>query len=118
MCGNASRYVSAPMDEKAASGLANRVPPLGYKSEKLSSGKRKRKVPDLETLPILRALLEELPREHFPTGKWRTDSTPGDSALVADRALWASTTDHRQSTGKSSDTGSAPLGPSSHRQWV
>ena len=34
---NLSRYVSAAMEEKAANGLANGVPPLGYRSEKLAS---------------------------------------------------------------------------------
>lgn len=43
---NLSRYVIQGTAEKAAHGLANGVPPLGYKSEKLENGKRERKVPD------------------------------------------------------------------------
>ena len=54
---NLSRYVSAGLAEKAARGLANGVPPLGYKSEKLDSGKREQKVPDANTMPILLDLL-------------------------------------------------------------
>ncbi len=44
---NLSRYVSAGLRLKHESGVANGVPPLGYKSEKLDTGKRERKVPDL-----------------------------------------------------------------------
>jgi DNA invertase Pin-like site-specific DNA recombinase len=54
---NLSRYVGAGMAEKAAQGLANGKPPLGYRSEKLASGKRERKVPDSQTLPVLLELL-------------------------------------------------------------
>ncbi len=43
--------------EKAAQGLVNGVPPLGYRSEKLDNGKRERKVPDPNTMPVLRELL-------------------------------------------------------------
>ena len=56
---NLSRYVSAAMAEKAANGLANGLSPLGYRSETGDSGKRERKVPDPETMPIVRRLLEE-----------------------------------------------------------
>ena len=45
---NLSRYVAAGLAEKAVHGLANGVPPLGYRSEKLDNGKRERKVPDWE----------------------------------------------------------------------
>ncbi len=44
---NLSRYVIQGTAEKAAQGLANGVPPLGYRSEKLENGKRERKVPDI-----------------------------------------------------------------------
>ncbi|MBI4311717.1 MAG: recombinase family protein [Chloroflexi bacterium] len=54
---NLSRYVAAGLAEKASQGLANGVPPLGYKSEKLDNGKRERKVPDPDTTPALLALL-------------------------------------------------------------
>ncbi len=54
---NLSRYVAAGLAEKAAQGLANGVPPLGYRSEKLDNGKRERKVPDPETMPVLLELL-------------------------------------------------------------
>ncbi len=43
---NLSRYVAEGMAKKAEQGLANGVPPLGYKSEKLDNGKRERKVPN------------------------------------------------------------------------
>ena len=43
---NLSRYVAEGMEKKAEQGLANGVPPLGYKSEKLDNGKRERKVPN------------------------------------------------------------------------
>ena len=62
---NLSRYVSAAMEEKAANGLANGVSPLGYRSEKLASGKRELKVPDPETMPILKALLEDYATVRF-----------------------------------------------------
>ena len=55
---NLSRYVKAGLEEKAAQGLVNGVPPLGYKSEKLESGKRERKVADSEILPTLETLLQ------------------------------------------------------------
>ena len=44
---NLSRYVTDGLRVKHEQGMANGVPPLGYKSEKLDSGKRERKVPDL-----------------------------------------------------------------------
>jgi hypothetical protein len=53
------------MAEKAAQGLANGKPPLGYRSEKLPSGKRERKAPDPETMPILLELLR-----CYATGKY------------------------------------------------
>ena len=62
---NLSRYVSEALAAKAASGLANGVPPLGYTSEKLSSGKPERKVTDPETLPVLRCLLKD-----YATGRF------------------------------------------------
>lgn len=62
---NLSRYVSAGMAEKAANGYTNGVPPLGYRSEKLASDKRERKVPDTKTIPILRALLQD-----YSTGRF------------------------------------------------
>ena len=43
---NLSRYIAAGLAEKANHGIANGKPPLGYRSEKLDSGKRERKVPD------------------------------------------------------------------------
>jgi hypothetical protein len=43
---NLSFYVTEGMAKKASQGLANGVPPLGYKSESLENGKRERKVPD------------------------------------------------------------------------
>jgi DNA invertase Pin-like site-specific DNA recombinase len=55
---NLSRYVTAGMAEKAAQGYANGAPPLGYRSQLLSSGRREQKVPDPETLPALLALLQ------------------------------------------------------------
>jgi DNA invertase Pin-like site-specific DNA recombinase len=45
---NLSRYVTAGMVEKASQGLANGMPPLGYRSEFSRSGKREQKVPDWE----------------------------------------------------------------------
>jgi len=54
---NLARYVAAGLAEKAAQGLVNGVPPLGYRSEKLDNGKRERKVPDPNTMPVLRELL-------------------------------------------------------------
>jgi DNA invertase Pin-like site-specific DNA recombinase len=39
---NLSYYVTEGMANKASQGLANGVPPLGYKSEKLENGKRER----------------------------------------------------------------------------
>ena len=47
---NLSRYVSAGLRLKHESGVANGVPPLGYRSEKLDNGKRERKVPDFDGL--------------------------------------------------------------------
>ncbi|MDO8749769.1 MAG: recombinase family protein [Dehalococcoidia bacterium] len=45
---NLSHEVKKGLAEKAAQGLANGIPPLGYRSEKLDNGKRERKVPDLD----------------------------------------------------------------------
>ena len=45
---NLSRYVLAGMAEKAAQGLANGMPPLGYRSEFSGNGKREKKVPNWE----------------------------------------------------------------------
>ena len=42
---------------KHQNGIANQVPPLGYKSDKLDNGKREGKVPDPDAM---RALLELL----------------------------------------------------------
>lgn len=47
---NLSRFVTDGLRIKHEQGLVNGVPPLGYKSEKLDSGKRERKVPDLNGL--------------------------------------------------------------------
>ena len=55
---NLSRYVSAGLAEKAAAGHSNGLPPLGYKSL-LISGKRERKVPDPDTMPVLLSLLRD-----------------------------------------------------------
>ncbi len=44
---NLSRFVADGLKIKHEQGIANGVPPLGYKSEKLDNGKRERKVPDL-----------------------------------------------------------------------
>ena len=54
---NLSRYVSAGYAEKASQGYANGPAPLGYRSDKLASGRRERKVPDPETMPVLKELL-------------------------------------------------------------
>ncbi len=54
---NLSRYVLAGMAEKAAQGLANGAPPLGYRSQLGASGRREQKVPDLGAMPALLALL-------------------------------------------------------------
>lgn len=52
-----SRYVASGLAEKAAQGIANGVPPLGYKSEKQDNCKRERKAADQETMPVLLELL-------------------------------------------------------------
>ena len=44
---NLSRFVTDGLKIKHEQGIANGVPPLGYKSEKLDNGKRERKVPEL-----------------------------------------------------------------------
>ncbi len=62
---NLSRYVSSAMAEKAIHGYANGVAPLGYRSDKLASGKRERKLPDPETMPILTALLQDYATGQF-----------------------------------------------------
>ena len=54
---NLSRYVLAGMAEKAAQGLANGAPPLGYRSQLGSSGRREQKVPEPDAMPALLALL-------------------------------------------------------------
>lgn len=53
-----SMFISAGLAEKAAQGMVNGIPPLGYTSEKLPNGKREHKVPDPATMPILRELLQ------------------------------------------------------------
>ena len=45
-----SRFVADGLRVKHEQGIANGVPPLGYKSEKLDNGKRERKVPDFKGL--------------------------------------------------------------------
>ena len=55
---NLSRYVASGMAEKAASGLANGIPPLGYRSE-LCPNRPERKVPDPNTVPALLVLLRD-----------------------------------------------------------
>ena len=55
---NLSRYVASGMAEKSASGLANGLPPLGYRSE-LRPNQLERKVPNPETLPVLLILLRD-----------------------------------------------------------
>ncbi len=45
-----SRFVADGLRVKHEQGIANGVPPLGYKSEKLDNGKRERKVPDFNGL--------------------------------------------------------------------
>ena len=47
---NLSRFVADGLRVKHEQGIANGVPPLGYRSEKLDNGKRERKVPDLNGL--------------------------------------------------------------------
>ena len=54
---NLSRYTKAGIYEKASQGIANGVPPLGYRTEKLPNGKRATKVIDLESMPALVTLL-------------------------------------------------------------
>ena len=55
---NLSRYTKAGLYEKASQGIANGVPPLGYRTEKLPNGKRATKVVDPESMPALVTLLE------------------------------------------------------------
>lgn len=43
-----SKWVAGGLKAKHESGIANGVPPLGYRSDKLDNGKRERKVPDLK----------------------------------------------------------------------
>ena len=43
---NLSRWVADGLRVKHENGIANGVPPLGYRSEKLDNGKRERKIPD------------------------------------------------------------------------
>jgi DNA invertase Pin-like site-specific DNA recombinase len=43
---NLSQFVSEGLRAKHEQGIANGIPPLGYRSEKLENGKRERKVPD------------------------------------------------------------------------
>ena len=62
---NLSRYAASDMAEKAAHGYANGIPPLGYKSEIQSGRKGERKLPDLETMPILIMLLQD-----YASGKY------------------------------------------------
>ena len=52
-----SEHVADGLRQKFEHGLANGVPPLGYKSEKLENGKRERKVPDPKSMPALLELL-------------------------------------------------------------
>ncbi|MBM2825438.1 MAG: Recombinase protein [Dehalococcoidales bacterium] len=47
---NLSRFVTDGLRVKHEQGIANGVPPLGYKSEKLDNGKRERKAPDFNGL--------------------------------------------------------------------
>ena len=54
---NLSRYVSEGMALKAAHGLANGVPPFGYRSEFEGPNRRERKVVDPETMPALLSIL-------------------------------------------------------------
>ena len=54
---NLSRYISSGLAEKFSQGYAIRLPPLGYCSESLPSGRRERKVSDPEKMPALLALL-------------------------------------------------------------
>ncbi|MDP3063145.1 MAG: recombinase family protein [Chloroflexota bacterium] len=62
---NLSRYVRAGLAEKATRGLVNGVPPLGYGSEKLQSGKREKKIPDPKTMPALLELLRCYASDHY-----------------------------------------------------
>ena len=61
---NLSRWIEDGLRMKHEAGAANGKPPLGYRSEKLDSGKRERKVPDPETMPVLVELLRS-----YATGK-------------------------------------------------
>ena len=61
---NLSRYVSSGMAEKAAIGLANGLPPLGYRSE-LRPNQPERKVPDPDTMPALLVLLKDYASGNF-----------------------------------------------------
>lgn len=61
---NLSRYVSSGMVEKATTGLANGVPPLGYKSE-LRPGQPECKVPNPKTMPALLVLLQDYASGRF-----------------------------------------------------
>ena len=61
---NLSRYVTSGMAEKAATGLANGLPALGYRSELLPN-QPERKIPDSETMPILLVLLRD-----YASGKY------------------------------------------------
>jgi DNA invertase Pin-like site-specific DNA recombinase len=54
---NLSRWVDTGLWLKHEEGVANGVPPLGYKSLKLDNGKRERKVINPETMPALLELL-------------------------------------------------------------
>lgn len=60
-----SHFTRAGMWVKHHEGLANGKPPLGYRSEKLPSGKRERKVPNSETMPTLLELLRR-----YATGRY------------------------------------------------
>ncbi len=52
-----SRFTCDGMWVKHQEGIANGKPPLGYRSEKLPSGKRERKVPNPETMLVLLEML-------------------------------------------------------------
>ena len=62
---NLARFVSDGLRLKHEDGIANGVPPLGYRSEKYANGKRERKVPDLETMSALLELLRT-----YATGRY------------------------------------------------